>query len=103
MANCPVRIGDEGTVFELEIQDCGNSIDISSATSTQIIFIKPDNTEVVKTASFTTDGKNGKIQYIISSTDIDEIGTWQIKGKVTLVTPAGTWISNKDSFEVEKA
>lgn len=101
MANCAVRLGDVGTVFELEIQDCGSSIDISNATTQQIIFIKPDLTEVTKTSVFTTDGKNGKIKYITVSGDIDQVGTWDIKGRVTLTAPPGDWTTTISSFEVE--
>jgi hypothetical protein len=102
MANCSVKLGDIGTVFELEIQDCGKTLDISSASSQEIIFVKPNGAEVSHTSQFSTDGTNGKIQYITISGDIDKVGTWGIKGKVTLSAPAGEWTSTTATFDVEK-
>lgn len=103
MANCSVKLGDEGTVFELEIQDCGKTLDISNATLQEIVFIKPSGTEITQISSFTTDGVNGKIQYKTVTGDIDEVGTWSIKGRVTLTSPLGTWTSTKGTFTVEKS
>ena len=69
----------------------------------EIIFIKPDKnrTEVIKTAIYSSDGTDGKIRYVSVTDDIDLKGEWQIKGKVTLSVPTGTWTTTKNTFTVE--
>ena len=96
-----LHIGDIGTVLEVTLQDeTGAALDVSDATVMQIVLQKPDKTTVTKTAVHTTDGTNGKIQYVTVSGDIDQAKTWKIQGKVTL--PTGSWSSEIASFNVEK-
>lgn len=54
--------------------------DIATATTKEIIFEKPDNTTVTKTAAFTTNGSDGKIYYTTIANDIDIAGLWQLQG-----------------------
>jgi hypothetical protein len=75
-----------GAIIELTIQQKGSIINISSASATkQIILKKPDNTKLTKTASFTTDGTDGKLQYITIAGDIDQIGDWQAQAYIVMV------------------
>ncbi len=100
MATCvqEVHLLDIGTVFEVTLKDCDTPIDISSATTQQIIFRKPDGTSVTKTAIFASDGTDGKLRYVTIADDLDQIGTWKIQAKVEI--PSGTWSSNIDKFKV---
>lgn len=99
MAANEIRLGDIGTVFEITIQDNGTVVDISEATTQEIIFKKPDvDTVVVKATSFVTDGSDGKIKYTVASGDLDVIGKWQIQARIVL--PGGEWKSDIVEFQV---
>jgi len=99
MTTIYVHNGDIGTIFRLTITDtAGTAIDVSTATTKYINFQNPAGTKTQKTAAFTTDGKDGKIQYTTVSGDIDSVGTWQIQGYVE--TSLGKFWTEKDSFKV---
>jgi len=99
MTTIYVHNGDIGTIFRLTITDTdGTAIDVSTATTKYIYFQKPSGVRVQKTATFTTDGTDGKIQYTSIAGDIDSVGTWQIQGYVE--TSLGKFWTEKDSFKV---
>ncbi len=83
MAN-EVHEGDFGTVYELEIQEDGALLDISSYTTRQIIFKKPTSGDLVtNTAVFSSDGTDGKIRYTTTTAlEIDEDGNWNMQGRL---------------------
>ena len=93
-----IHVGDIGTAFEVTLKDCDGVVDISTATSKELIFRKPDKTVVVKIAVFKTDGTDGIIQYLTILDDLDLKGAWSIQAKVTL--PTGTWSSDIQKFKV---
>ncbi len=93
-----VRVGDTGTRFELTIVENGVAADISSATIKTIKFSKPDNTILSKTADFTTDGTDGKIDYVSITNDIDVKGEWKIQGYIEM--PSGKFHTSMGSFGV---
>ena len=96
---CEIHLADIGTVFRLTLKDCDDvAVDISSATTKEIIFKKPDGTQVTKAASFYSDGTDGIIEYSTIEDDLDMTGTWKIQAKV--IMPTGTWSSNIQSFKV---
>jgi len=98
---CGIHLGDTGTQLRVTIQDCNSTaIDISDATTTEIILKKPDGTTVHKTAYFLTDGVDGKIRYTAASGDFDLVGSWKIQGYI--VTPSGEWSSEFESFKVHR-
>lgn len=75
----PVEIHqyDIGTAIEIEIKDCSGVVNVSSATTKQIRFYKPNKERVVQDATFLTDGVDGKIQYIFADGDLDTVGRWR--------------------------
>jgi len=79
-----LHLNDIGTVIRVRIIDEATdaALDVSDATTKQIIFKKPDNVSVTKTAVFTTDGSDGYIQYVTVADDLDVAGTWKVQGKV---------------------
>jgi len=101
MSKGTVHKEDIGTAFVCTIKDGnGKIIDVSDATTKEISFLKPSGAKVTKDASFTTDGKDGKIEWITDLvTDLDECGIWKIQGFV--VIPTGEWHTTKHSFPVE--
>jgi len=97
-----IYLNDVGTRFEVTVKDEGEVVDISGATQKQIIFKKPgpDNSIIIKEGTFTTDGKDGKMEYLTVDGDLNHIGVWFIQTKITL--GAGTWSSEMGVFKVWK-
>lgn len=97
-----LHYNDIGTAFLVTIKDCvsgtATAMDISSASTVELILKSPSGVSKTKTASFTTDGTDGKIQYITVDGDLDEIGTWRIQSKV--VIGSGTWRTDVGVFRV---
>ena len=100
MAANEIHKGDIGTVFVVTVQDGSSAVDVSGATTKQVLFRKPDGTVVANDAEFTTDGTDGKIQYTSVADDLDTVGQWHIQARVTL--PAGTWRSDVGVFQVHE-
>lgn len=86
MAADEVHKDDIGTIFRATIKDGSTAVDVSSATTLQFFFRKPDASLTVdtQTAVLTGDGTDGIIEYISTSGDLDTIGTWQLQAKIVL-------------------
>ncbi|MEE9593247.1 MAG: hypothetical protein V3W28_06685 [Thermoplasmata archaeon] len=99
MADNDAQLDDVGTIIRLTITDtAGTAIDVSSATTQEIILRKPDGTVVTKTSVFTTDGTDGKIEYVTIADDLDAVGSWQAQANIVL--PSEAWRSAVASFRV---
>ena len=94
------RKDDAGTVIEVTITDAaGVVLDISDATTRELIFRRPYTTaRAPKAATFTTEGTDGKIQYTTVVTDLDVPGTWEVQAHI--ITPSGNWRSTVKTFTV---
>jgi len=80
---------DYGQVITLTVLDTDTSAaaDISGyATTIQIQLKDPTGNIATETATYLTDGSDGKIVYTLASGDIDESGRWHIRAKVTAAT-----------------
>jgi len=93
-----VHKDDIGTKFLLTIKDGTSAVDISGATTKEIIFEKPSGETLTKSATFDSDGSDGKIYYNSVDGDVDEKGTWTLQAKVVIA--AGTFKSNTETFKV---
>jgi len=93
-----IHRGDIGTAFVVTVKQGSNVIDISGATTAQILFEKPDGSVLTKTASLTTDGTDGKMQYASQSGDLSVSGSWRLQGYLVLAS----WTGRTDvhTFEV---
>ena len=99
--SCEMRKNDIGTEIRVCIEDCdGDAVDISAATTKQIIFKKPSGSLLTKDANFLTDGSDGKLSYVSRDGDLDEIGTWKIQASITI--GANIWKSTFKSFKVHR-
>ena len=95
-----MHLSDIGTKLDLLIDDeDGNVLNISAATTKQIILTKADGVEVTKTAVFVTDGTDGLLRYVTIAGDIDVIGVW--KKRAYVVTPSWTRHSSVAEFRVD--
>ena len=83
MTQPPFFVGDFGLAINLTVADSkGVFIDISAATAEYEIEDPKRNISTV-TASFVTDGSNGKLTYVLVSGDLDEPGRWKVRVKIT--------------------
>jgi hypothetical protein len=99
MAADEVHIGDVGTIFQLTVKDQDNDVvDISVASTLNIIFRKPNGTNVTKTAVLTGDGTDGKMQYTTVADDLDDDGLWKLQGFVDFGTTE--WYTDVIRFTV---
>jgi len=72
-----------GQVIILTVTEDDSAKDISGFTTTkEILFKGLDGKLVTKTASFTTDGTDGKIQCTLAAGDIDQKGEWEVQAYV---------------------
>lgn len=97
------RLNDIGTILTVTItDDAGDPVDISGAEPGDIsfIFLKPDNTKLTKTATFSTDGTDGVVRYTTVDGDLDVAGLWHIQGFVNISDGDVVFHSDVDAFEV---
>jgi hypothetical protein len=82
-----IHVGQVGLPFTLLINEDGNAVDVSTATSVKtIIFVQPDGATVTKAANFLTTGIDGKITYTTIAGDLSLPGVWTIQGYVETAT-----------------
>lgn len=99
MAAGEIHVGDIGTVIIFTITDQdGAIVDVSTASTKQVFLRRPSGSVLTKTASFTTNGTDGKIQYTTISGDINMAGNWYAQAYV--VTAAGSWKSDSSTIIV---
>ena len=84
MASAEVHKSDIGTLFKVTVQDGTTAVDVSTATTKQLLFKKPDGTVLTKTAGFFTDGTEGIITYSSISGDLNLIGLWTIQAFIII-------------------
>ena len=101
-----LHIGDIGTVIKVTVQDKDancvlTALDVSTATTREFIFKKPSGDKLTVTATFTTDGTDGQIEYTTVDGDLDEVGEWKIQVYIAFI-PGGSWRSEIGSFKVSK-
>ena len=100
MAANEIHLNDIGTQFLLTVKDGSSAVDISSATTKQIIIKKPSGTKVTANTAFSTDGTDGKMYYNAGDGDLDEAGSYKLQGKV--VISDGTFYTDITSFKVHR-
>lgn len=83
-----IHLGDVGTIFEVAcVDENGAVINISGASTKQILAEQPDGTIQTWTAIFSTDGTDGLMRYVTQSTgDLPASGDWKFQGYVVLST-----------------
>ena len=89
---------DIGTVFLITFIEAGKAVDISGATTKDLIFRAPDSVVATKAGSFDSDGTDGKLKYTTVSGDIDEAGHWHIQGFI--IMSSGEFKSSIEDFYV---
>ena len=100
MAANEIHLNDIGTQFLLTIKDGSTAVDVSSASTKQIIIKKPSGTKMTKSATFSSDGSDGKIYYASIADDLDETGSYKLQGKVVITD--GTFYTDITTFKVHR-
>ena len=98
MAANEIHKGDIVTQFTVTVQDGTTVVDISTASTKQLIFKKPGGTILTKSTSFVTDGTDGKMQYVSLDVDLSDDGVWKMQGKV--IIGGNTFSTDITSFKV---
>jgi hypothetical protein len=94
-----IHKSDIGTVFKVTIKDSADVVNVSTATTKQIILKNPSGTKLTKDASFFTDGSDGIITYTTISGDLSEEGMWKLQGYIVL-TGGNTFYTDISTFKV---
>ena len=90
---------DVGTRFLMTVKDDGSTVNISGATIKQVIFKKPSDTIVYRSASGVNDQmSSGIMLYDTWAGDLDAAGHYKLQAKVAL--PSGTYYTDIHTFKV---
>lgn len=90
-----------GVIIQYTVLDYNaNPLDISSATVKSLVFKKPDGTVVTKTATFVTNGTDGKLKYTSIAGDLAPYGTFSVQAMLTMTGFDGR--SEVETFDVER-
>lgn len=93
-----IHVNDVGTVFEATIADSNGVVPLVTATTRQLLFQLPDGSVLTKTAAFTTDGTDGKMEYATEALFLSQAGVWQWQPYV--VFAGGEWHADVQIFVV---
>ncbi len=95
-----IHLNDVNTVFRITLMDGAAIVPLDTATVMRIKFTKPTvpETVVVVTAVLSTDGLDGRLQYLTVFEDLDTIGKWKIQAYVE--SPSWSGHSDTGSFKV---
>lgn len=98
MAADEIHVGDKGTRITVVFYDGSTVVDVSGASTKEIIFLAPDGDHSHCAATYTTDGTDGSIYYDTVAATFDEDGDWALQGHV--VIGDSEWHSDVHRFTV---
>ncbi len=81
-----IHKGDIGTLLKITVKDGTAPVDVSSATTKNVVLKRPAGSVLEKPAAFFTDGTDGIVTYTTVSGDMSEIGTWEIQAFLIIGT-----------------
>jgi hypothetical protein len=94
-----IHIGDTGTRLRVLITDeTGVPVPLQSASEKVVILTSQSGVVKTRDAIFDTNGSDGMLAYITLAADIDEAGTWEITGRVTI--GGNRWTGDPATFTV---
>ena len=93
-----IQIGATNLLIELEIREGYGALDISSATIKNIIIEKPDNTLIITSGSFSSNGKDGRLYYRTNTGDLSLAGVYNVQSYLEM--PDFSGYSTPTSFQV---
>lgn len=72
---------------------------LDSVTEKTLLYTSPSKETVERTASFYTDGTDGKLKYVILETDFEEVGIWSVQARIKW-SDIGPVFTDKEYFLV---
>lgn len=81
-----IQVNDVGLAIQVTVTQGDNvtPIDLSTASPITIYISRPDNTLISGAASFVTNGKDGKVQYVTQANDLNIQGIYKIQVKYVI-------------------
>lgn len=82
MNGSAIHVNDAGTTFRVTITDDDvpeAPLDLSSATTQEFRFVRPDGTTFDRTTTFTGGGGDGVVEYTTVLADLDQAGPWKLQ------------------------
>jgi len=102
-----IHVGDQGTEFQLLVEDTtlsdtNSPVDLTGVTTMEMVFTDPDGVETTKTASIANaPGTDGIIKFVNNdSTFINQGGMWFYRAKLLFTVSSNIFHSNDAEFEV---
>ena len=96
-----IRQNDSGFTVRLTVVESATPVDVSAAAC-QIVLYRPKGAAIVRPATFTTDGTDGQIEYIVQPGEISTHGAWSAQAHC--VFPSGLNVrSERAALDVEAA
>ena len=78
-----VQLGAVGVHLKFPITDQDNKpLDVSQATTLNLVFKKPDGSIVVKTAALVNTGTDGLVEYVTEAGFLDQVKTWRVQCEI---------------------
>ncbi len=94
-----IHSNSTGVVFRQTLKDeAGVVVDLTGHTTLEFVFLRPNETTMIRTASLVGPAVNGTIQYVGLNGEYDATGSWRWQARV--VIPSGEWWSDVSDFEV---
>lgn len=88
-ADVEAHVGDTGTILRITVRDGSDPLDLSAATSLNLVVRDAAQHVETLTGALVTDGSDGVVDFTTTST------TWTYQGvaqeQVQLVFPSGSW------------
>jgi hypothetical protein len=92
MAAQYIQAGATGMVITLTVQDeDGAVVNLSTATTTEIVLKPPQGFAVTKTASIVSPATDGKIRYVTEAGVMNPPGKWKAQAHVALSGGSEYW------------
>jgi len=81
-------VGDVGVLIQVTVvgEDGVTPQDVSGATTKEILLVSPNGVILTKTASFVTNGTDGKLKYVTVANDVTVAGGWTARAHVVTAT-----------------
>ena len=92
-----LHISDVGTLIKMLVLDGTTPVDLSTATTKEILFKHKTGVTFRRAGSFLTNGTDGYLTYVLVNGDIELQGKWELQ--VYLEFSTGHWHSSKATFE----
>lgn len=77
-----LQVGAVNAAIVVTLVEDGAAVNLSTATSKQLVFRKPRGVVEVKDASFVTDGTDGQLVYFTEEGFLDRPGKYQVQADV---------------------